>query len=306
MGDTWDVVTTVKASSEKIELFCRYYLLLGAGQVFIFLDDPEANFEFDDPRVRVTGGARIDRAAQTMISIEERQRANATLAAQQSRSEWLLHCDIDEYLEMQGPVAKGLAMLGDAFSIAVVLPIEPVYLHPPEDFTAIMGAEYFKMPHRPRAASEFWQDFYGDLAELSDKGYWAHVHGKTFNRTRLVKQFGETLQIHSFYGKKAKTYGKTKLEGAYLRHFDVLEFDSWLSKHRDRARKNVIATPGERREAIAKLVNDSSDEEAKKIYLKMMLLPAKAVKPGLRKGVLSQRPTLFSIISDNEMEPPAT
>lgn len=294
---SWDVVATVKALPEQIEGFWRHHLGLGAARVFLFMDDPASTYLATDPRITCiraeAGGASRPPA------IEDRQTANATRAARISQSDWILHCDIDEYLDGDEPVASVLARAAEDVGALIVAPVEPLYESFPASFADILAARHFKVKvPEVEAAQAFWARRYGEMIGLSNAGFWAHRRGKSFYRTRLARE-GRTIPLHGFSHARARSVGQKEARGGLrLRHFDALDFDSWLAKNCARAEGTVQARlAGDARNALSRLIRDTLHDggldQAKALFATMFGIDEPLLAEGLERGFIVTRAPLI-------------
>lgn len=186
VGASWSVVSTVAEPPELLWAFAAHYLGLGAEEVHLFIDDP-AQPGLEPlralPGVRLTicddahwqavnGGSRPP-------AHEMRQIRNANAAYRACRSDWLLHCDADEYLWVDRPVAE---ILGE-------VPAENLQVRPhmaERAFTAgrpqthlFDGLIKTPLPKKPKVI----EAVYGPLVGFTTAGLLGHLVGKSFTRT---------------------------------------------------------------------------------------------------------------------------
>lgn len=260
------------------------------------MDDPASTYLASDPRVvctRTEAGHVPSRPA----AIEDRQTANATLAARVSQSDWILHCDIDEYLDGDGPVASVLGRAADDVGALIVAPAEPLYETVPARFADVLAARYFKVKVQDTdAAHAFWARRYGEMIGLSNAGFWAHRRGKSLYRTRLAHE-GRTIPLHGFSHARARRVGQKEARGLRLRHFDALDFDSWLAKNCARAEGAVQARmAGDKRNAQSRLIRDTLHEggpdRARALFATMFGIDGPLLAEGLERGFIVTRAPL--------------
>ena len=153
----WDVVSTIKAPADQVLAFAAHHLSLGADHLWLFFDDPDAAIPAvleGHPKVTVT---RCDKAYWQAFGKrherhQNRQARNAREAYGQTKSPWLAHLDVDEFLQADRPVA---AILGGIPAEALVVQLEPFEaMHDPGLDDDIFTARTFRGPLRNcRAAS---------------------------------------------------------------------------------------------------------------------------------------------------------
>lgn len=292
---SWDVVCTVKAPKEQVESFVSHYLALGASRIFLWYDDPAFSYSFDDARVQVMT-ASPEQLANRPRDIETRQIRNATTSARESQSQWILHCDIDEFLDPNRPMAEILAETPPECLSIVIRTIEPVYREVPRTHADILAADLFKMPGRPENTRRFWAAAYGDVAAFSDEGFWAHRVGKSISRLSVLERFNK-LPLHRFFRAKGDAVGVVKASDMFLRHFDALDFEAWLQKHSQRVTGLVhapLAGPLRDRQSqyIHQVYTEQGLDAAFDLYSRMMVFPERMIARGIKRGLLAERKPL--------------
>ena len=294
---SWDVVTTVKATQAQIESFWRHHLALGAARVFLFMDDPANTYIASDPRVCCIRADGSDGTQPRPPAIEDRQTDNATRAARISQSDWILHCDIDEYLDADGRVSRVLMRAGEEVGVLLVPPTEPVYTAFPTSFAEILAAAHFKVKTPDmEAASAFWARRYGEMIGLTNAGFWGHRRGKSLYRTRIARE-GRSIPLHAFSHDRARKLGQKEARGLHLRHFDALDFDSWLQKNCARVQGGVLARmAGDKRNALSQRIHDALErggpDAARALFTTMFGMDETLLAEGLAQGFITTRKPL--------------
>lgn len=290
---SWDVVVTAKDTREAISLFIRRYKAMGAARIFLFYDDPDHVHLFDDDAVEITVCDADYWAGSRPEGLELRQKWNATQARARAASDWIFSCDIDEHLWSETPVADLLAALPAQVLSVSVPPIEAVYDRPPLSETDIIATPWFKTQERdPEARAAFWADKLGDLAGMSNAGYWGHTHGKSFTRVHGTPELPE-MPLHNHSGRGP--FAPVKVPGLLLRHYDCRVLDSWHRKHVGRI-DGTVKTPrmGRERRQIARLVRNAfaADGAAglQVIYERMFCLDPATLQQAEDAGMIRRFP----------------
>ena len=182
---TWDVVVTVDEHPGIVQTMVAWHLSQGAARVFLFCDrgdDPvalrfahlrEVTVYTCDTAFWQTAG--IDRPAR----LEDRQVHNATAAYRQSKADWIIHIDADEYLWTPQGVADTLAQ-ATSDAEGLVVPVAE-RMHRPDDKGMSIYEGGFRRPFHgtgKEGRAQFGRAYY-----LTYKGLSAHAQGKTFVRT---------------------------------------------------------------------------------------------------------------------------
>ncbi|KAA8610010.1 glycosyltransferase family 2 protein [Salipiger aestuarii] len=237
---SWSVVATVAEPPELLWAFAAHYLGLGAEEVHLFIDDPaQPGLE----PLRALPGVRLticDEAHWQAVNRgtrppaqEMRQIRNANTAYRACRSDWLLHCDADEYLWADRPVAEILGEIP-----ADTLQVRPHMAERAFDATrpqAHLFDGLFKtpLPKKPKVI----EAVYGPLAGFTTAGLLGHLVGKSFTR---AGRDDLRIKIHMAVPKaqaeetRLRAAGKLapgpRLKGCRLVHFDGLTPLHWKLK----------------------------------------------------------------------------
>ncbi len=227
MKSTWSVVATVDEPPVLIQLFVAWYLHLGASEVILYFDrpdDPATAMMRALPNVRVVLcdaahwarlGKRRPQKHQT------RQLHNATDAYRTVRTDWLLHCDADEYVLPQRRIGYCLSEVPTSFNCAT-LPVAERVFEPDSAGKNILTGGFRRPFHgKPDAA----RALFGPHYRLSQRGLTGHVIGKAFSR---VGQ-GFEVSIHRPSAQGAEVPA-VPLSGVELLHFDGLTQLHWVYK----------------------------------------------------------------------------
>lgn len=219
----WGVVATVREPTDLVLAFVAHHLELGASEVHIYFDDP-----LDEARhiVRKVKGTRVTRCSRHHWDRETngrgrpknqnvRQAKNATHAYNNTKCDYLLHLDADEFLYMARPIEEEIAqMQGDECWIRV--PAMERCWQAGETNESIFGG-VFRSPIRNN--QKMVNEIYGpELTPYLSNGLAGSAHGKPLVRTGADLQ----IQVHA-----AKEKGENKgwaphrkATGLTVLHFD--------------------------------------------------------------------------------------
>jgi hypothetical protein len=215
MKPTWAVVATMDEPAPLVAAFATHYLSVGASEVHIFLDhpDPEAEALLAGlPRVFVTvcdkaywkRNAPFKRPAMHF----SRQCRNAQKVYDNTKVDWLLHCDADEYVRDGAAVLEGLAAAPAVALYMRLLVAERVNLAEEPQVDIFDGVFRLGM----KDFSSFGPKVYGLLCEFFRDGVTGHLAGKAFNRVGA----GLQISLHSPRGRQPHRVIQT----TRLLHFD--------------------------------------------------------------------------------------
>ncbi len=228
----WGVVSTIKADAGDILTFAAYYLEAGAHRLLLYLDAPCPD-AFPHlkahPKIRVTecNETYWRRMGRRPVKHQVRQSANASRAyhRQAGDVDWLLHCDVDEFLWSAESVGTRLAALPSDVCCARARPVEVLA---GGDGTAFKGC----LPvvgQEARAAR-----LYPQFGKHLKGGFLSHVQGKLFTRTGID---GLEIRIHNVLLDGGTNPGEAKLDGMDLCHFHAADWHNWISHYRYRLQK---------------------------------------------------------------------
>lgn len=237
----WSVVATADEPAALVLAFALHHLELGAAQIHLFLDGPNPEAEAvlrDLPQVQLVVCDTAHWAASVRRQKPKlhtgRQLVNANIAYAQTRSDWLLHCDCDEF------VRDGAALTGELSDtgpdrVYLKLPVaERAYL--PAPVTAAQTEDpfdgIFRFPMSDFAT--IGPQIYGDLAPFLKDGVTGHRAGKAVVRTGLPISMG----IHSPDGPPPHKTARSR-----LLHFDGLTRLHYQIKLLRRAHEPPISRP---------------------------------------------------------------
>ncbi|NJM83295.1 MAG: glycosyltransferase family 2 protein, partial [Tabrizicola sp.] len=143
----WGIVSTVRASEDKVMAFVAHHLSLGAARIWLYFDDP------DDPAFAAV--AALPRVTATLCNSDywqtnggrherhqNRQSRNAKRAQRVCMLPWIAHIDVDEFLWPTRPIGTLLAEQPDKVMIVRMEPFEA--MHDPDLPDDIYTARQFR------------------------------------------------------------------------------------------------------------------------------------------------------------------
>ena len=214
----WGLVSTVKAPLPQIARFAAHHIDMGAHELHLYLDAPDADaaaFLGRHPRIHVT---QCDTAywqasgRNRMAQHQLRQAFNATRALRASAEalDWLGHIDHDEFLLTNRPVAEILSGVAQDKAIARIPPAEALAREdgPPR---------HFKLTHKQAGIKKSQlQEIYPTFGLHLFGGFLSHTGGKIFARPGIPDT---RLGIHTLKYKGEDATNRIKPDGIYLAHF---------------------------------------------------------------------------------------
>lgn len=225
----WSVVSTFREPAQLVVAFACYHLAQGAQKVHLFFDlpdDPAARVAQEIPGVEVTlcdaghwaqFGYRSPPRTQT-----KRQTLNANYVFEQSRSDWLLHVDADEFLWLPQPLGDELAQVTDAADWLHIPNIERCWL---DTYGDDMFEGVFRGPMTGR--HDLAHSVYGQRSKALSAGLGGYSAGKAM--ARRGKGF---LAIHKLRDTEGGVPRPSKTaESARILHFDGITPRHWAIKN---------------------------------------------------------------------------
>lgn len=257
MGN-WAAVATVRAPQHHIERFVKHYLDAGARRIYLFFDDPAMAPDIKDRAVKTVVCDASYWGEKRPQSIEERQRANGRRALRWSDSEWLLHCDVDEFAHYPGSIADMLGSVPENVASILAPPFEAVYDREPSQKDAFDTRFFKRIMKVERGYHPAVWECFGGLTRLTTGGFWGHIRGKSFIRKALCPEF---VPIHKFDTAAEGTIINYDVEGLKLLHFDTLTFVDWKEKSLRRLDGAVMAKEmGGRREQQLEVIRAAREK----------------------------------------------
>lgn len=236
MPPTWSVVATVDEPAPLVVAFVLHHLESGAQEVALFLDGPNPEAQDHLSGIKQARVVLCDEAHWAASPRRRRpklhpgrQLTNANIAYGQTRADWLLHCDCDEFVRDGAALAQELDGMADKHLYLRLQVAERVYLGPATDDLFEGG---FRSALEDFAA--IGPSIYGSLAPFLKDGLTGHRAGKGVVRTGLPLVMG----IHSPEGRPPHKSARTPLV-----HFDGLTRLHYVIKLLRRAHEPPTQAP---------------------------------------------------------------
>lgn len=238
---SFSVCVVCKEIPRIVDRFSKYYLDKGAEKVTIYLDEgsPEVKLS-NHPKVEILKCSELLENLGILSRpqfIEELQMIVYHHAFETLLTEWLLVCDIDEFVGYKDDINRALSQIPPEWQFAV-LPVAEAIWGPNDKKYEEFGCTFFRTRTRKGFGKMQSSILYGKSGKYTVAGLVGHSLGKYFIRkTAAVK----TLGIHQPIGEATLRGGPTTdIEGLtelYLYHFDAISFDRWNEKWSGRLKK---------------------------------------------------------------------
>lgn len=241
----WGVVATVDEPAALVAAYAAHHLAIGASAVHVFLDRPNPEAEAllagvekvfvhhsgEDGWVR---GWRSKRPARH----QGRQKYNATRILDETDLDWLIHCDADEYVNLERPLEWELARTGPQKAWLRLEVDERCHV------SKAPGADIFGGVFRRRwnGFKEEGLLFYGLRARYLNKGLAGHVAGKPVVRSGRGYAIGVHFPLSNWDSKVNDLPYRPSYNGR-LMHFDGLTPLHFILKMLRRATTKVTGEP---------------------------------------------------------------
>jgi len=179
---SWSVVATAKERPEHLSAFVAWHLGEGAEKITLYYDDPSdsafGRFSHLPQVEEVLCDADYWRnAGPRPNGLGARQSINATRCYRKSTSDWLLHCDIDEFVQGREPVAACFSRIPKNALTARLRPIERLFR---DDDTGHSYTDVFR--HQTTTHSPHWLSKIYHHPDQIQFGIRGHRRGKLFYR----------------------------------------------------------------------------------------------------------------------------
>jgi Glycosyl transferase family 2/Sulfotransferase domain len=234
-ADTWSIVATVREPLRLVRAFVAHHLAAGAERINLYFDDPfDTAFDYLNDIERVSA-IRCDSAYWEAETVKrprdhrKRQIHNANRTYATCKSDWLIHCDADEFLVSHHNIGGLLAVFAKDMQVLRVHPVERTFAFRYDDDTLEFDGHFKGMENTPRSLGH---DLYGELGRLFPFGFQGHTDGKLFARTGVEDR---RVLLHRVRdnGTPIISEGIAE-EDLCLAHFCPLGFEDWENKYRRR------------------------------------------------------------------------
>ena len=264
------VVCMAKETPELLTQFARYYVSIGAEEVYLFIDGietPALAVLATEPRVRlsyVDDTLWEERLGAHARHIGRRQSYIYTCAQHEMSADWLLIVDADEFLIARTPIHDMLANIPDNVDAFMVPPAEAVW-GPGDDIGTPFGATWFRRPlYYPVLSDMLAWALYGRDAGFFRRCMLSHTQGKHFVRrtarfTRIgvhsSRRDGRNVTVgFSRRPKLGVSRSRSSLHSDNeIAHFDAGSFERWQEKFRRRYTGEIDSTTMKQRHTLAQI-----------------------------------------------------
>lgn len=226
---SWDIVSTMKATEEKVLAFAAHHLALGADHLWLFFDDPDQPIPqplVNHPRVTVTP---CDEAHWVRVirkrppQHQNRQTHNSRLVYRELvTSDWIAHIDVDEFI--LPPLRPIAAILDDTPPETIAMKMEPFEamhdpLLPDDIYTSREFRGALRHEHWPRRRAAL-----GPYRKVIRDGMLSHTIGKVIYRTGVP---GLLPRLHAVMVDKEFVPTPTFQPEMKLLHFHSQDRAAW-------------------------------------------------------------------------------
>ncbi len=235
---TWGVVATANEPSALTAAFVAHFKCLGAKEVHIYLDRGTPDFELG-PLLKNTKGCKFTRATWANwknvhgrlrpVQHVKRQLINAAHAYRRCNVDWLLHCDVDEFLMFDEDLSDVLTLLPAEAEAAHVKNLERAWLAGDPRETIFSGV--FRVDKKAAVKDDLAPE--GLLADATSHRFSGHRAGKSLLRTGLSHLPGihvPNMRVSDDVLDRGAKVKMAKLPTARLLHFDGLTPLHWQAK----------------------------------------------------------------------------
>ena len=234
---SWSVHSTVDEPANLLVAFAAHYLSLGAAEVHFCFDrknEEAADILCRVPEVKITlcdqAYWKIMPGRERPISQANRQVLNLKKAYAESRHDWLMFCDADEFLHIDShfkSVAEIVDVLSPDTRFHLFAPAERVYLKGSKPAGIFDGL--YRLRNKPMI--DAGPEIYGDDWKFFSRGLLQDGPGKSIMRVGV----GIDVNIHTPNEKpKGKILGNeadiAALQRCLLLHYDGLTPLHWALK----------------------------------------------------------------------------
>jgi Glycosyl transferase family 2 len=266
---SWGVVSTIKAPDDKVLAFAAHHLSLGAGHLWLYIDDPDQPVPAalgSHPRVTVTlcDEAHWARVGKTRPpQHQNRQTHNARYTYRHMvTTDWIVHIDVDEFLLPSRTVAD---VLDEAPPDTIAMKLEPFEamhdpLLPDDIYTAREFRGALRHEHWPRRRAAL-----GPYRKVIRDGMLSHTVGKVVYRTRIP---GLLPRLHAVMVDKVFVPTPVWQPDIKLLHFHSQDKAAWLAALPFRMTRGAYQFRPELQAFLA----DATPDEIDKFYRRTQIL----------------------------------
>jgi hypothetical protein len=230
-----------------IDRFVDFYLHNGADEIFIYLDFGAVVPDFaGNKRVTVIKTETIcitDGQPKRPKTLHEIQRLVYADAFQRFSSDWMLVCDVDEFILADRPLIDVLNDVPSEWQFFRIPVAEAVW--GPEDTTgAAFESTYFRTRTRKGFGKLLSFLVYGKGYRYLKAGLTGHAMGKYFIRKSSTHDLGIHMPQGVAWTQGPWSYDITSDVNMFVYHFEAIGYDRWYKKWETRSVKNLGPNKG--------------------------------------------------------------
>lgn len=292
---SWGVVAMADEPAALLAAWAGYHLDLGAAEVHLCLDRP--NPAVQDLLAGVPGvqlhldgadGWAFQGVGQRPRGQNARQKYHASRILAQTRADWLLHCDTDEFL-FPTPVGESvpgiLSRVPEDMTSVQVAVAERVQVHGRPTTDIFSGV--FRLPW-PRFADEGYQVYDALTLELLQRGLCGHSMGKAMVRAGRGLFIGVHHGLRSFDG-TVRDAAVAQGTGLRVLHFDGLTRLHYLLKMLRYGAKDRAGNPASHARARWAQICAVNEEAHAEERLELIWQVAKTISPAQAQGLADRK-----------------
>lgn len=238
---SYSIVSTSRETADILAAFVAHHLTLDVDEIFLFFDEANPAVEAmlaGVPRCRVTVCNDDYWRARNPAGRPEgkvgRQLFNARQARQQTRSEWLIHIDSDEFLLSTGSLKEELARIPPGTNLVQIKNFErffPEGLVPRQIFDGLFRGG---IPRKTAGSGRM----FGEATPFLSHGLQGYSTGKTATRC----QSPQRLALHPPGSDDGRPDAVFVSASTILLHFDGFTPLHWVTKILRRSTSGIVGT----------------------------------------------------------------
>lgn len=188
---SWGTVTLTIGEEDRLRAFARHHLAMGASEVRLYFDDPEAPHIDAIAAIEGVTAIRCDEAfwggrrfeeLEPDASLPLRQREIARRAFAETSLDWIVHLDDDELIVADRPVSRVLDRLEPNVGVLIARPLERLIPRRGGAGEDLFAGVYKRFPRTRREETALRAILGGPFAPAAHKGFVGHSAGKSFFR----------------------------------------------------------------------------------------------------------------------------
>ena len=225
---TWSVCATARESPQLLEKFVDHHRKLGASQVYLYLDRPDAEMR---SWAQKQSGAEIticDESYRGPLNGKKTSHLRFQVAnfghflVYKCRTQWVAHIDADEFISAESDVSALLGELGHNYDSLQIMPVEPVFRRRLAGPKHAYRQTLARLPLLAMndAVERLLHGVYGEDAILLRRGLIGHALGKTF-----IRRGAQLTPLHLHHTRAASCDRHIVADKFVLRlmHYDAVD-----------------------------------------------------------------------------------